>query len=235
MFGLLSTFVALVAVQVPFVLGSSLRQPGVPGLLYRVPTLTVMLLSLLALPLTIGISILCYRLWDIDLIIRRTLVYSVLTTLLALIYFGSVGVLQNVFGALTGQRESTLVTVVSTLVIAALFVPLRRRVQAFIDRRFYRSHDLAYAKSRRGADPGRVRHRGARQSRLGQPYRAAGACRGGDDAAGAGLAVAKANRQPDEAMTARAVAGYALRNDPRTDREYAESKGSKHSALLLMT
>jgi hypothetical protein len=137
-FGLLLTFVALVAVQVPFVLFSSLRQPGVPGLLYRVPALTVMLLSLLALPVTIGISILRYRLWDIDLIIRRTLIYGTLTLALTLIYLAAVITLQSVFHALTGQDSSTLATVISTLGIAALFTPVRRRIQHEIDRRFFR-------------------------------------------------------------------------------------------------
>ena len=138
-FGLMSTFVALVAVQAPFVLVSSLRQPGVPGVFYRVPALAVMLLSLLALPVTIGISILRYRLWDIDLIIRRTLIYGTLTAMLAGVYFGSVLLLQRLWALITGQAQSELATVLSTLVIAALFVPVRRRVQAFIDRRFYRS------------------------------------------------------------------------------------------------
>ena len=94
--------------------------------------------SLALIPLSIGVAILRNRLFDIDVVIRRTLVYSVLTAFLALAYFGSVVVLQNVFGALTGQRDSPLVTVLSTLVIAALFVPLRARVQAVIDQRFFR-------------------------------------------------------------------------------------------------
>jgi hypothetical protein len=95
-------------------------------------------LAVAVIPVAAGIAVLKYRLYDIDLIIRRTLVYAALTGLLALAYFGSVVVLEGLVRGLTGQSQSQVVTVVSTLAIAALFVPLRRRVQAFIDRRFYR-------------------------------------------------------------------------------------------------
>src|SRR5919199_5601563 len=84
-----------------------------------------------AIPVAIGIAILRYRLYDIDLLINRTLVYGILTATLVALYFGGIVVLQRVFVILTGER-STLAIVASTLLIAALFNPLRRRIQAFI-------------------------------------------------------------------------------------------------------
>ena len=91
----------------------------------------------LSVPTAIGVAILRYRLYEIDLIVNRTLVYGSLSAMLVALYFGGIVVLQRVFVALTGQ-QSTLAVVVSTLAIAALFNPLRRRVQGFVDRRFYR-------------------------------------------------------------------------------------------------
>ena len=97
-----------------------------------------LVVSLTGVPLAAGVAILKYRLYEIDTIINRTLVYGVLTALLALVYVGSVVLLQTLFRALTGG-DSQLAVVASTLAIAALFNPLRRRIQTVVDRRFYRS------------------------------------------------------------------------------------------------
>jgi hypothetical protein len=98
----------------------------------------VAVFALLSTPVCTYIAILKYRLYDIDLVINRTLVYGSLTVTLVALYFGGIVVLQRFFVLLTGQR-STLAVVASTLLIAALFNPLRRRIQSFIDRRFFRS------------------------------------------------------------------------------------------------
>lgn len=95
-------------------------------------------LALLLVPFSLGFSILRYRLWEIDFIIRRTLAYAFLTLTLAVIYFSSIILLQWTSLTLLGRSQSKLATVLSTLMIAALFLPLREQVQRGIDRRFYR-------------------------------------------------------------------------------------------------
>jgi hypothetical protein len=122
--GSILTYVVPVAIGAPLL-----------GLVGYVP----FVVGVVSVPISMGIGILRYRLYDIDLIINRTLVYGSLTLTLALVYFGGVTATQAVFTVLTGQEEQPqLVIVVSTLVIAALFTPLRHRIQSFIDRRFYR-------------------------------------------------------------------------------------------------
>jgi hypothetical protein len=105
----------------------------------RMLSMLLMDAFMLSIPIAIGISVLRSRLFDIDVVINRTLVYGSLSAMLAAVYFGGVTATQAIFRALTGQEEQPqLAIVVSTLVIAALFNPLRRRIQGFIDRRFYR-------------------------------------------------------------------------------------------------
>jgi hypothetical protein len=95
------------------------------------------LIGIIGVPLAVGIAILRYRLYEIDILINRTLVYSSLTATLVALYFGVILVLQRLFVVLTGEK-STLAVVASTLLIAALFNPFRRRIQRVVDRRFYR-------------------------------------------------------------------------------------------------
>jgi hypothetical protein len=116
----------------PLFLDATGKQPLWLGVLQDVE-----LLSLAGIPVAVGIAVLRYRLFDIDIIINRALVYGSLTATLIALYFGGIVVLQRVFVLLTGEK-STLAVVASTLLIAALFTPLRRRIQGFIDRRFYR-------------------------------------------------------------------------------------------------
>ena len=127
-------WLALAALAIPvWFLTNAPIQAAAPNLFAVMDALVVFAL----IPIAAGIAILRYRLYDIDALINRTLVYGALTASLVLVYFGGIAVLQGLFRAL-GGGESQLVVVASTLVIAALFGPLRRRIQALIDRRFYR-------------------------------------------------------------------------------------------------
>jgi hypothetical protein len=128
-FAFAGAFLAAVFLAGPTFLWS----PAVPGWIWT----TAFFFAVAGMPISAGIAILRYRLYDIDLLINLTLVYGSLTAALVALYFGAIVVLQRIFVLLTGEK-STLAVVASTLVIAALFTPLRRGIQSFIDRRFYR-------------------------------------------------------------------------------------------------
>ena len=141
------TFVASIAGLMYFIviIGQVVIALGSGNRLSQTPLWVELLVSLATLgfagvPIAIGLSVLKYRLYDIDVVINLTLVYGSLTAMLVAVYFGGVATTQTILRALTGQTDQPqLAIVISTLVIAALFNPLRRRIQSFIDRRFYRS------------------------------------------------------------------------------------------------
>jgi hypothetical protein len=151
--GLIAAVLGPLAFFIPYVIVPALRVPEASNLLYQrlgpsfftysfltqMIGLTISTIFGLLFPTSFAIAVLKYRLSDIDILIDRALVYGALTGLLAIIYLLSVVILQGIFIALTGEGRSQLVTVLSTLAIAALFIPLQRRIQSAIDRRFYRS------------------------------------------------------------------------------------------------
>jgi hypothetical protein len=138
LFGLLLWWLLILILSIPYSIESSLPS-GSPLPWWTLISSSGWWLTLAIVPLSLSIAVLRYRLYDIDLVINRALVYGSLTAMLGLVYFGSVAFLQYAFRVLTGHVDFPQLTIViSTLAIAALFDPLRRRIQAFIDRRFYR-------------------------------------------------------------------------------------------------
>lgn len=133
-FGFTMMVVGFLALFVPYLIFPVLSQPGSVWDLYVSPGVIV---ATLTIPVSIGIAILRSRLWDIDIIINRALVYGTLTLFLALVYAGLILGLQALLGAIIRQNSAVAI-VISTLAIYALFQPLRRRIQNLIDRRFYR-------------------------------------------------------------------------------------------------
>ncbi len=138
--GFMVAFAGFFAFNLPVVLLPVLQESGASRLVYLLTAYPALaLLPLLFAPLSLGIACLRYRLWDIDIILNRALIYGAVTTFLILVYGGCVVMLQWLFRRLIGRDQSDLVTAISTLAIAAAFQPVRRRIQVWIDQSFFHS------------------------------------------------------------------------------------------------
>jgi len=137
-FGIVLTMLGDVLLFLPPVFFAQFAEPGLPRSIYALVSECLFPVLLPLIPITIGIALLRYRLWDIDILINRALVYGSLTAILFLIYFGLIIAIQFLMRGLFNQTNE-IALVCSTLAIAALFQPLRRRIQIGIDRRFYRT------------------------------------------------------------------------------------------------
>jgi serine phosphatase RsbU (regulator of sigma subunit) len=139
-FGFVAVFGGFLLFNLPFLLNESIHLTGLSRVIYIMTAYPLLaLFPSLLVPVSIGLAVLRYKLWDIDILINQTIVYSLLTGLLVIMYFSIVIVLQSLFGIASGQNRSGLVNIISTLSIAAVFVPLRTRIQSGIDQRFFRS------------------------------------------------------------------------------------------------
>lgn len=137
-FGFSATFAAILGLLALEAILTALGQPETAGFVDELVGAALGNILFLPIPLCVGIALLRYRLWDVDSLINKALVYGGLSALLASLYAGLIIGLTSLVGLITGQTSQPLVLVVSTLAVAALFLPLRRRIQANIDRRFYR-------------------------------------------------------------------------------------------------
>lgn len=138
LFGIILAFTTFYGSGLPKLIAPGLVNSVLSSTLYQMVQSPIVVFGLLMVPVTLAVAILRSHLWDIDILIRRTLTYSLVTTFLLLTYFLSVVVLQQIFSALTGGAQNEIVTVLSTLGIAILFVPLRTGIQNAIDKRFNR-------------------------------------------------------------------------------------------------
>ncbi len=136
-YGLVAGITPLLVYLLVSITNPEYNKPGALGMAMWLLGNLLWSFTLVCLTVSVTLAILRSRLWDIDIIIRRTLLYGALTATLALIYFGCVAILQALFSKISNQ-QSTTINVLSTLAIAALFTPLRQRIQQDIDRRFYR-------------------------------------------------------------------------------------------------